>query len=94
MNSTLWICVLWLDALVFSKVETFPAVKAFIMALFTVDYPESNQSKVHFEPFSLMNALSCNNLLRSFFNFNSVGMDTVLTLHRRQLISCHLVETN
>lgn len=64
------------------------------MALFTVDYPESNQSKVHFEPFSLMSALSCNNLLRGFFTFNSVDMDTLLIIHSLQLISCHLVEKN
>lgn len=84
MNSTsLWICVLWLDALVFNKVETFPAVEAFIMAPFTVDYPKSNRSKIHFEPFSLMNALSCDNLLRSFFNFNSMDMDTVLILQSK-----------
>lgn len=78
----------------FNKIETFPAVEAFIMALFAVDYPESNWSKVHFESFSLMNALSCNNLLRSLFNFNSIRMDTVLILHSRKLISCHLVEKN
>lgn len=92
MNSTsLGICALWLDAVLFNEVETFPAVETFIMAQFAVHYPKCNLTKVHFEPFSLMSGLSCNNLLRSFFNFNSLDMDTLLILHSPQLISCHLV---
>jgi len=48
---------------VFKKVEIFPGVEAFIMALFTVDCPECNP----FEPISLMNALGCNNLFKKLF---------------------------